>query len=84
MRVDRLGRPWILEVNANPDISPSAGLARMARTTGIDYTGLVRLVCDYALDRPRVSSSERWALTQRLSGLGVAAEVGLEEVASAR
>ena len=25
-RIDKRGRPWLLEVNANPDISPHAGL----------------------------------------------------------
>ena len=42
MRIDERGRPWILEVNANPDIAPDAGLARMARVAGIDYGALVR------------------------------------------
>ena len=37
LRIDERGRPWILEVNANPDIAPDAGLARMARVAGIDY-----------------------------------------------
>ena len=36
MRIDERGRPWILEVNANPDIAPDAGLARMARVAGIE------------------------------------------------
>jgi len=25
LRIDERGRPWILEVNANPDFSPTAG-----------------------------------------------------------
>ena len=53
MRIDAAGRPWILEVNANPDFAPTAGLARMARTAGIDYAAMVRLVCDEALAAAR-------------------------------
>jgi D-alanine-D-alanine ligase len=70
-RVDAEGRPWILEVNANPDIAPDAGLARMARQAGMDYTALVLAVCHLALDRARtrVPEEERWALAQRLSGI---------------
>ncbi|MBV6521711.1 MAG: D-alanine--D-alanine ligase B [Gemmatimonadaceae bacterium] len=74
MRIDRLGRPWILEVNANPDIAPNAGLARMARVAGLDYAALVRLVCDHALARSSTSYDSRWARVQELSGLTVSAE----------
>jgi D-alanine-D-alanine ligase len=74
LRIDERGRPWILEVNANPDIAPDAGLARMARVAGIDYGALVRRSCELGLQRARDggSTAERWALAQRLSG--VAAE----------
>ena len=71
MRIDERGRPWILEVNANPDIAPTAGLARMAGVAGIDYGALVRQVCELGLQRSRdaVTTAERWALAQRLSGV---------------
>jgi D-alanine-D-alanine ligase len=69
MRIDESGRPWILEVNANPDFAPTAGLARMARTAGIDYATMVRLVCEQALAHRQASSEDRWARKQRLSGV---------------
>ena len=68
-RIDSRGRPWLLEVNANPDISPQAGLARMARVEGLDYRALVRLVCERAFDRRREVAADGWALAQQLSGL---------------
>lgn len=73
MRIDRLGRPWILEVNANPDIAPDAGLARMAGVAGLDYAALIRLVCDHALARTRQSYDARWVRVQELSGATVSA-----------
>ncbi|CAN5919538.1 ATP-grasp domain-containing protein [soil metagenome] len=71
MRIDERGRPWILEVNANPDIAPDAGLARMARVAGIDYGSLVRKVCELGLQHGRTAetTAERWALAQKLSGV---------------
>jgi D-alanine-D-alanine ligase len=69
LRIDHAMRPWILEVNANPDFAPDAGLARMARTAGIDYASMVRLVCEHALAQKSESSDERWARKQRLSGV---------------
>jgi D-Ala-D-Ala ligase-like protein len=80
MRVDERGRPWILEVNANPDLAPDAGLARMARVAGIEYGALVRQVCELGLLRSRdgVTTAERWALAQRLSGVSAPAPSALD------
>jgi len=71
LRIDERGRPWILEVNANPDFSPAAGLARMARVAGIDYGALVRQICELGLQRSRevTTTAERWEMAQRLSGV---------------
>ena len=72
LRVDSSGQPWILEVNANPDIAPDAGLARMARVAGMDYAALIRAVCDEALARQRpLPNTLRWAMSERLSGITV-------------
>ena len=71
-RIDRTGRPWLLEVNANPDLAPDAGLARMARAAGLDYAALVRSVCQHALRRAMVPAAAHWTLAQRLSGVALA------------
>ena len=69
MRIDANGQPWILEVNANPDIAPDAGLARMARAAGIEYPQMIRTVCAEAVAAaPRIDVAHEWALAERLSG----------------
>jgi len=50
-RLDKANRPYILEVNANPDISPGDGFAAAAEAGGISYEALVRLTIDNALAR---------------------------------
>jgi D-alanine-D-alanine ligase len=76
MRIDSAGKPWILEVNANPDIAPDAGLARMAGVAGIEYPALVRTLCELGLERDRdsISVEDGWTLAQRLSGVTATAE----------
>jgi len=79
MRIDANGQPWILEVNANPDIAPDAGLARMAKVVGIDYAALIRNICELGLGRVRESATtEDWLLAQRLSGVAVVSATGQE------
>lgn len=80
MRLDGDGRPWILEVNANPDIAPDAGLARMAKVAGIDYATLVRTICELGIARRREQQlqPDGWALAQQLSGMPVPASPELQ------
>ncbi len=56
-RLDQVRRPYLLEVNANPDISPDAGFAAALQAAGISYEAFVRLSIDNALARvPRETS----------------------------
>lgn len=43
--------PYILEINANPDISPEAGLARAAAAAGLPYPLLIERILARALQR---------------------------------
>lgn len=58
LRLDEGGAPWVLEVNPDPDLSSDAGLARMGRARGWDYSTLVLQVAEEALERGRVALAE--------------------------
>ena len=40
-RVDKEGNSWVLEINANPCISPDSGFVAAAARAGIDYTEFI-------------------------------------------
>jgi D-alanine-D-alanine ligase len=43
-RVDASGQPWVLEINANPCISPDAGFAAALAERGIPYSTAIRRI----------------------------------------
>jgi D-alanine-D-alanine ligase len=51
IRLNAAGKPCILEINPNPDISPDAGLARAAGRGGIGYDQLIARIAHAALRR---------------------------------
>ncbi|HEX6589188.1 MAG TPA: GNAT family N-acetyltransferase [Longimicrobiales bacterium] len=48
LRVDADERVWVVDVNPNPDLAPSAGLARMGRAAGWAYDELVSRIVEEA------------------------------------
>ncbi|MGE5295942.1 MAG: GNAT family N-acetyltransferase, partial [Solirubrobacterales bacterium] len=50
-RLDKANHPYVLEVNANPDISPDAGFAAALDAAGIEYPAFVELLIDSAIAR---------------------------------
>jgi D-alanine-D-alanine ligase len=48
-RVSEAGEPLILEINANPCISPDAGFAAAAAEAGMDYDDLIATILDAGL-----------------------------------
>jgi D-alanine-D-alanine ligase len=48
-RVDRTGRPWILEINTNPCISPDAGYAAALEEAGLDYDDAIGRIVQKAI-----------------------------------
>lgn len=48
-RVDEKGRPWVLEVNANPCISPDAGFAAALEQAGIPFGEAVERILGEAV-----------------------------------
>jgi D-alanine-D-alanine ligase len=58
-RVDDQGQIYVLEVNANPDIGPEAGLARMLHGAGIPYYQFGTRLLNTAVTRRKILNSTR-------------------------
>lgn len=57
IRLDDAGRPWVLEVNANPCITPGAGFVAAAERAGLDLDAVVAQIVAAAAQRPAVSAA---------------------------
>lgn len=55
-RVDTKKRPYILEINANPCISPDSGFIAAAQQGGLEYDAVIKCILEDCVRRPRISS----------------------------
>ena len=58
-RVDERGEPWVLEVNANPCLSPDAGYAAALAEAGVEYSDALEDMLGAALERQSKSRGAR-------------------------
>lgn len=69
VRVDRDGQPFVLEVNGNPDLTPTAGLARALAASGMSYDDFIVKLVEVAAARGPRRSRPPSAVSRRPSGL---------------
>jgi D-alanine-D-alanine ligase len=66
-RVDSDGHPWVLEVNANPCISPDSGFVAAADRAGFTFTHIVERIIDgpfytHQMISVKKSNEESWKI----------------------
>jgi D-alanine-D-alanine ligase len=57
-RVDAGGQPWILEINANPCLSPDAGFAAALAESGVSYSAAIGRILSDLRRRPPASDGK--------------------------
>jgi D-alanine-D-alanine ligase len=57
IRLSPQGIPYVLEINANPDISPDAGMTRSAKTAGFTYSEFIARIVEISWARYRTPRS---------------------------
>ena len=73
IRLSRDGIPYVLEVNANPDISIGAGFVRSAEAYGWNHEELIRQIALFALERTKTDSGSA------SKGIAPAGDIGHHE-----
>jgi ribosomal protein S18 acetylase RimI-like enzyme len=68
MRADRDGRLYVLEVNPNPDMGPSAGMAIQARAASMTYRQLVDAILSIRIGREVVHGESETVLCPAMNG----------------
>jgi D-alanine-D-alanine ligase len=53
IRLNKNNKPYVIEVNPNPDISEDSGFARAAAANGLNYVDLLCSIANFALERYR-------------------------------
>ena len=51
IRLDGMGKLYVIEVNPNPDISPGSGVVRQAEAAGLTYIQLIERIVQLALEK---------------------------------
>lgn len=51
LRLSKENKPYVLEVNPNPDLSNDAGFFRSAKTSGLSYAELIGVIVGFAVER---------------------------------
>jgi D-alanine-D-alanine ligase len=55
-RVDAQGRPWVVDINANPCLAPDAGFTAAAAAAGLSFSEVIMRIVTAAQQRQRSAS----------------------------